>query len=73
MNIGSVVCKKSRKPFQNKKRTAIIIGWDDIDTPKGQVNAAILKGCVGPVAINRLTDDKDAVLLMEERDKNQSK
>ena len=69
IKIGDIVCKKSRKKFQNGKRTALVIGDNSyIRTPKGFIDAFELKGCEFPVTKITVHDDGYEIKLLQERD-----
>lgn len=64
IGIGSIVAKRSRKPFQNGEKTAVVVGFGVMIIPiaKGQtakyptkvVESVFLYGCEGPVQVSAL-------------------
>lgn len=63
ITIGSVVSKKSGKPFQNKEKTAVVTGVSSMTIPVShwlkseetqEVECVMLEGCTGCVATSGL-------------------
>ena len=63
--VGSVVRKKSNKPFQNTMRTATVAGFTTISIPSApvdgvrhmkDVDCVYLEGCLGPVVLSILEE-----------------
>ncbi len=73
MKIGDLVYKRSRKPFQNGKRVAVITGFVDmfLVTKKCTVPALLLENCKGPVTVMTVRNNPIELKLMLERDKEQ--
>jgi len=65
ITIGSVVQKKSGKPFQNKEKTAVVIAFGTVAIPYAHwmkrddlkiVECVHLEGCDSPVVLSTLEE-----------------
>lgn len=65
ITIGSVVQKKSGKPFQNKEKTAVVVDFGSVAIPYAHwmhrndlkvVECAHLAGCDSPVVLSGLEE-----------------
>lgn len=65
ITVGTVVQKKSKKPFQNKEKTAVVVGFGTMETPYAHwmhrndlkvVECAYLEGCDSPVVLEILRE-----------------
>lgn len=74
MNIGDLVYKKSKKPFQNGKRVGEVIGFTGlyIEAKKSSVPAVVLRDCIGPVSISILKQDEALLTELSIRDSETS-
>ena len=70
IEIGDVVCKRSRKPFQNGKRLAQVVGYTLVSIPDKvfPVGALLLKGCDAPVTVKSVHYDQNELLMLSARD-----
>jgi len=70
IEIGDLVCKKSRKPFQNGKRVAEVIAFASRTIPdKAEaVCAVMLKGCKGSVTLLTVHKTVSEIELLLKRD-----
>ncbi len=70
MKIGDLVYKRSRKPFQNGKRVAVITGFVAmfLAAKKCTVPALLLENCKGPVTVTTVRNNPVELKLMLERD-----
>ena len=70
IEIGDMVCKRSRKPFQNGKRVVQVVGYTLVSIPKKKflVGSLLLKDCDKPVTVRSVHYDQNELLMLSARD-----
>ena len=70
IEIGDMVCKRSRKPFQNKKHVVEVIGFTLMSIPDKDflVGALQLKDCASPITFLSVHKNQNELLLLSARD-----